>query len=104
MDQVSVSGSSVYVRKQGPYHFTQSDAMGGVTWEQTTTLHDAFVELDYRITYTGPYTLSEHPQEIPAVFPGWGLNHTYHYYAGPSPYTDPGTIASILLLCGGVGL
>ncbi len=63
-------------------------------FEQTTTQHDAYVELDYHISYAGPYTLSEHPQEIPAVFPGAGMNHSYHYYTGSSPYSDAGSAVS----------
>ncbi len=88
VDSLTVSGSTVTTRKSGPYHFTKSSSFSGMVFEQSTTLHDAYVELDYRITYTGPYTLSEHPQEIPAVFPGEGMNHSYHYYTGSSPYTD----------------
>jgi hypothetical protein len=94
VDYVSNTGSAVTTRKNGPYHFTRSDAFTGMLFEQTTTLHDAYVEIDYRIAYTGPYTLSEHPQEIPAVFPGEGMNHSYHYYTGSSPYSDAGGAVS----------
>jgi hypothetical protein len=90
VDSLTVSGSTVTTRKSGPYHFTKSSSFPGMVFEQATTLHDAYVEIDYRITYSGPYTLSEHPQEIPAVFPGAGMNHSYHYYTGPNPYTDAG--------------
>ena len=89
VDQLSTGSGWVTTRKDAPYHFTQTDAMPGVSFEQTTSIHEAYVQLDFRITYTGPYTLGEHPQEIPAVFPAWGMNHSYHYYAGPTPYADP---------------
>jgi hypothetical protein len=94
VDSLTASGSTVTTRKSGPYHFTQSDSFSGMVFEQSTTLHDAFVEIDYRITYSGPYTLSAHPQEIPAVFPSAGMNHSYHYYTGSSPYSDAGSAVS----------
>jgi hypothetical protein len=50
----------------------------------------AYVEIDHQIAYSGAYTLSEHPQEIPAVFPGEGMNHGYHDYMGSSPYAAAG--------------
>lgn len=94
VDSISNSGTAITTRKNGPYHFTQTDSFSGMLFEQTTTLHDAYVEIDYHIAYSGPYTLSEHPQEIPAVFPGEGMNHSYHYYTGSSPYSDAGSAVS----------
>lgn len=94
VDSVSTTGSSVTTSKSGPYHFTQTDSFSGMVFAQTTTLHDAYVEIDYRITYSGSYTLSEHPQEIPAVFPGEGMNHSYYYYTGSNPYGDAGSAVS----------
>ena len=89
VDQLQTGTGTVYISKTGPYHFTETDAMAGLTWEETATLHMAYVELDYRITYSGPYSLTTHPQEIPAVFPAWGMNHTYFYYDGSNPWADP---------------
>ena len=74
------------IQKSDPYHFTKSNSMKGVVFHQTTTLHSAYVEVAYRITYKGPYTCGPHPQEIPAVFPGADMNHTYHFYKGATPY------------------
>ena len=82
------STNQVYVSKVAPYHFTQNNAMPGLTWHQTAVLYKAYLRVTYRITYSGPYTLSTHPQEIPALFPGSGLNHTYYLYTGSAPYTS----------------
>ena len=82
------SKGKVSVSKKAPYHFTQDNAMPGLTWSQTTALLAAYVRTDYRVTYNGPYTLSTHPQELPAVFPGPGMNHTYHFYSGQAPYAS----------------
>ncbi len=78
---------SFYIHKSDPYHFTKTNKMKGVVFHQTTTLRSAYVEIAYRITYKGPYTCGTHPQEIPAVFPGVGMNHTYSFYSGKSPYS-----------------
>ncbi|MBI2895946.1 MAG: hypothetical protein HYY06_20480 [Deltaproteobacteria bacterium] len=85
---------SVFTRKTNPYHFTKSTAMEGVVFEQTTALFDAYVQIDYRVTYAGPYSFGPHPQEIPAVFPGVGMNHTYHFYEGDAPWSgaEPTTV------------
>jgi hypothetical protein len=95
VDSVSASGDTVRTQKSDPWHFTQTDSFQGMTFYQTNTLEEAYVRLDYRITYSGPYTLSEHPQEIPAVFPGLGMNHSYWYYTGGSPYTGDAVSSSI---------
>lgn len=93
VDSLTRSGDAVTIRKANPWHFTQTDSFDGMVFEQTTTLHDAYVQLDYRITYSGPYTLSDHPQEIPALFPGVGMNHSYWFYTGSAPYSG-GTVSS----------
>ena len=95
VDTLTRNGDAVTTRKADPWHFTQTDAFTGMVFEQTTTLHEAWVQLDYRITYDGPYTLSSHPQEIPAVFPGVGMNHSYWYYTGDAPYTGGAVSSSI---------
>ena len=95
VDTLTRSEDSVTTRKSAPWHFTQTDAMEGMVFEQTTTLHDAYVQLDYRVTYSGPYTLSNHPQEIPAVFPGVGMNHSYWFYTGDAPYSGGAVRSSI---------
>jgi len=89
VDLVITSAGQVHVEHGAPYHFTQTNSMAGVTFEQTATLGDAWLRLDYHLTYTGPWTLVEHPQEIPALFPGDGMHASYSYYAGGSPWTDP---------------
>lgn len=89
VDQVTLQPSgAVWIKKSAPYHFTKSTSFPGMTWEQTAKLVEAGVRLDYRITYSGPYSLTPHPQEIPAVFPAAGLNHTYFYYTGNAPYAN----------------
>ena len=95
VDSLVRSGDAVTTRKSSPWHFTRTDALAGMVFEQTTTLHDAYVQLDYRITYSGPYTLSSHPQEIPALFPGVGMNHSYWFYTGDAPYTGGGVSSSV---------
>ena len=89
VDLVTVQPSgAVTIKKSAPWHFTKSTNFPGMTWEQTAQLVDAGVRLDYRITYSGPYSLTPHPQEIPAVFPAAGLHHTYFYYTDNAPYSD----------------
>jgi len=78
VDEVTtLPGGGVHMRKTSPYHFSKSNNFPGMVFEQSTSIENASVRLDYRITYSGPYALTPHPQEIPAVFPGPGLNHTY---------------------------
>jgi len=89
VDSVTVQPSgAVTIKKASPWHFTKSTNFPGMSWEQTTGLVEAGVRLDYRITYSGPYSLTPHPQEIPAIFPAAGLHHTYFYYTGSTPYSN----------------
>jgi len=88
VDTITPGQGTVTVKKTAPYHFTKSNAMPGMTWDEKATLLPAGLQLDYHIAYSGSYTLTPHPQEIPAIFPGQGIHHTYFYYTGASPYQD----------------
>jgi hypothetical protein len=91
VDVLTKGASSVSIKKTAPYHFTKSNSMPGMVFEETATLEPAGVRLDYRVAYSGKYVLGPHPQEIPAVFPGAGMNRTYFFYAGGAPYQDAGS-------------
>lgn len=88
VDSLTTGQDAVSIKKAAPYHFTKSNSMPGINFEETASLMPAGVKLDYRITYTGGYTLTPHPQEIPAIFPGQGIHYSYSYYTGASPYQN----------------
>lgn len=64
------------------------DGFSGLTFDQTTTLGDAYVTLNYRIAYSGPYNMAKHMQELPSLSTSKDLNSHYYYYAGSQPFSD----------------
>lgn len=85
---VSNTSGTLQLRYDNPYHFTKSNRMPGITFEQSATLVEAGVRVDYRLRYAGTYALNEHDQELPALFPATGINEVYSFYAGGAPYTN----------------
>ena len=84
---VTADASSIEIVHTDPFHFTQDNAMLGLDFGQRVVRHSAFVEVQYSITYDGTATLSTHPQEIPAVFPGDTMSEVYFFYDGDEPWT-----------------
>ena len=81
-------GATYHTVHDGPYHFTKSEApVQGMTMEQWVTPHEGYAEVKYRLTYSGPYTWSTHPQEIPAIFTSLGISAHYYFYGGAAPFT-----------------
>ncbi len=68
-----------------PANYSKSTSFNGMVINQKVSLVDVYAKVDYKITYSGPYTLSEHGQEIPAFFTNAGVDKTYQFYNGNSP-------------------
>lgn len=65
-----------------------TDGFGGLTFDQTTTLGDVYVKLNYHITYSGPYTMAKHMQELPSLSTSKDLNGHFYYYSGNQPFVN----------------
>lgn len=76
-----------YTLHDFPYHFTSNQPPEPMTMEQWVTPDTGFVEIIYRVTYSGNITWSFHPQELPAIFTADGMMRHYYYYGGDSPFT-----------------
>lgn len=81
------TGASYYTRHDKPNHFTTSQPPPPMPMEQWVTAHEGYAEVRYRLSYTGPYAWSAHPQEIPAIFTAPGMTAHYYAYAGAEPFT-----------------
>lgn len=88
---VSVAGG-IKLTKSNPYHFTKTGQMVGLLWSTTATVSPdrPFVELRYEMDYSGPFSLSTHNQEIPALFTDSRLGVYYYYSAGGESYRNVG--------------
>jgi hypothetical protein len=80
----------IHIVKNNPQQFTKSDAFPDLTWEQVARLMPAGIQVDYVVRYTGSRVLTEHPQEMPALFPANGIHAQYSFYEGGSPWTGGG--------------
>jgi len=76
----------IYSQKTNPGQFTLKGPFTDLTWYQTVKLGSCFTEITYEVEYNGTRTLTWHPQEIPALFPAWGIKHNYSFYTGTNPY------------------
>jgi hypothetical protein len=83
---VSWQGDTLYTRLDAPFHFTSTAPPAPMPMEQWVTAHWGYVEIHYRLSYTGPYTWSPHPQEIPAIFAAPGMTAHFYYYGGAQPF------------------
>ena len=83
-----------------PANFSKSTSFNGMTINQKVSLVDVYAKVDYRITYSGPYTLSEHAQEIPAFFTNAEVDKTFQFYNGNNPWNLDSPVNDISL---GVG-
>jgi len=85
------------IRLDNPGHFTKNaPGFSGMSFSQKIELEDVYAKIDYAIDYNGPYTLTSHPQEIPAIFTKIGTPAKYYYYSGDQPYFDPNSPVEIL--------
>ena len=80
----------IHIVKHNPQQFTKSDAFPDLTWEQVARIMPAGLQLDYMVRYTGSRTLTEHPQELPAIFPAHGMHAEYSFYEGAQPWQNQG--------------
>ena len=81
------TGNTVYMRQENPWQFTKTDNCPGVVFEEWVTLHDAYVEVKYAMSYKGKSRWTRHPQEMPAIFSGWTMNDHAFYYDGSKAFS-----------------
>jgi hypothetical protein len=103
VDSVAPVSNGVKLSKQNPYHFTKTGQMTGLLWSTAGKVRAdrPYVELDYEMDYSGPFALSEHNQEIPALFTDTRLGTYFYYYGGSEAYANA---ASMVRRVAGVGL
>jgi len=89
------------IRLDNPYHFTKPTAYPNMSFGQKVELGDIYAKIDYTIDYNGPYTTGIHPQEVPCIYVAKGINHTYYYYNGDQPFSDPNSQVSSVILPAG---
>ena len=88
-------GDAYYTRLDAPFHFTSTQPAVPMPMEQWVTPHWGYVEIRYRLSYTGPYTWTPHPQEIPAFFTAPGVNERFYYYGGDAPFTGGSVVEQV---------
>ena len=81
-------GNAVYMRQENPWQFTKTSRVDGIVFEEWVTLHDAYAEIKYAVSYKGPSRWTRAPQEMPAIFTGYSMNDHGFYYDGNKPFTD----------------
>lgn len=98
------TGSALRTEHDTPRHFTKSGSgVASMVFEQTTTPGDFWIELDYRVAYSGTQTWSDHDQEVPAIFTNHDIDARFYWYDGDAPFTDPdGAVASAVSPFNGV--
>ena len=80
-------GNTVYMRQENPWQFTKTSRVDGIVFEEWVTLHDAYAEIKYAVSYKGPSRWTRAPQEMPAIFTGYSMNDHGFYYDGDKPFT-----------------
>ena len=98
------TGSTLRTEHDTPRHFTKSGSgVASMLFEQTTTPGDFWIELDYRVAYSGTQTWSDHDQEVPAIFTNHDVDARFYWYDRDAPFTDPdGAVASAVSPFNGV--
>lgn len=72
------NGSGWSLSYNGFANFGKSSAFTGLNLDQTTQLHDTFVEINYALQYNGALRLAVHDQEIPAIFTSSDINYWFY--------------------------
>lgn len=90
-DVTNVFDDSGYITatKVNPYNFTKSTSFNGLTWSTSvkTPHNKPYAHIKYSLSYTGPYSLSLHNQEVPAIFATNEIGYWYYFYSGSVPYS-----------------
>jgi hypothetical protein len=98
VSQVTESSGALTFVKSNPYHFTKTTAFNGMTWRVTGNVPSSrpYIKLTYQMSYSSTRAVSEHNQEIPALFTDATIDHWYYYYGGSAPYADArGTVTRL---------
>ena len=91
------TSAAVSTTYENAWHFTKDEPFTGLSVRHMLELGTAWASIDWRITYDGPYTLGTHPQEMPAIFPSWGLANAYYYADVAVPWESAdGAVASVV--------
>ena len=69
----------IHTKHSDPYNINRDAALDGLDMNQTVTLLAAGVRIDYEISYSGQLSLSNHAQEVPALFPAFGIDADYYW-------------------------
>ncbi|MBD3276044.1 MAG: hypothetical protein GF372_12080 [Candidatus Marinimicrobia bacterium] len=95
--QFKQANSYIYSEKTNPGQFSLKGPFEDLTWSQNVSLGTCWVEINYNVLYNGTLTISVHPQEMPAIFPAWGINDNFSYYSGAEHYEDPSSSITTLI-------
>lgn len=85
----------ITVSKSSPAHFTRSDSMQGLSWQQTSQVFGPAAIITYHMTSTTSMPDVDF-QETPAIFTHGDLGHRVIYYSGLKPYNDVSGPVSIV--------
>ena len=80
-------GNTVYMRQENPWQFTKTNNCPGIVFEEWVTLHEAYVEIKYAVSSKQAARWTRAPQEMPAIFSGYSMNHHGFYYDGDQAFT-----------------
>jgi hypothetical protein len=83
-----IDANVVHVEKHGVGDFTKKALFQGLNIAQATWIGPSYAQINYHVTYSGPYSLQVHPQELPALFTARGINYVHFFYQGGQPYAQ----------------
>ncbi|MBM4390717.1 MAG: hypothetical protein FJ090_06310 [Deltaproteobacteria bacterium] len=83
------AGSSYATTHDTPRHFTKSGSgVSGMSFDQVVSAGESWLEVDYRVSYGGTHTWSDHDQEVPAIFTAHGVDARFYWYEGDTPFAS----------------
>ena len=87
VDYSASCGSNCWeVKLDNPANYSKSSSFDGLTIIQRVSLGDVYAKVDYDLKYNGPFTLSNHFQEIPAFFTAGDISGYFYFYNGKQPW------------------